>query len=186
MLTRYRTPKTEQRLASRSLAGPTIPAGAPNGSLIRFLSKQMDQAKEDPTEPPGRRLVLLNFSHALTPDQIEAVGRLADAAVDRVVEEPLQLINELPFAPQVRSAVDELPITDREWQFGSFVLHLPGLSPIAALVLAEMHGRTGGFPAIVRMSRSGMLNQYEVAEVIGLQPAREVARMARRATGEDQ
>ncbi|MGH9546163.1 MAG: CRISPR-associated protein Csx15 [Terriglobales bacterium] len=42
-----------------------------------------------------------------------------------------------------------LPAT--EWQQVPLLLNLPSLSVIASMVLAEIHGRIGHFPAVMRL-----------------------------------
>jgi hypothetical protein len=56
--------------------------------------------------------------------------------------------------------------------------HLPTLSIIAALVLAEIHRRGGHFPAVLRLKpvRDAALPQYEIAEILNLEQLRQAAR----------
>ena len=53
---------------------------------------------------------------------------------------------------------------------------------IAACVLAELHGRMGYFPTIVRLRpvAGSVSREYELAELIGLQDVRDAARLMRR------
>ena len=55
------------------------------------------------------------------------------------------------------------------------------LDVIAALVLAEIHGRCGHFPAVVRMRRdqTGAAPVFQVTEIIDLQTLRDEARRER-------
>jgi len=58
---------------------------------------------------------------------------------------------------------------------------LPSLNFIAAALLAELHGRMGYFPPIVRTRPVAdvLPRRYEVAEILDLQSIREQARKQR-------
>jgi len=60
-------------------------------------------------------------------------------------------------------------------------VNLPSLTPIAGLLLAELHGRAGYFPAVVRLrpASGSTPPQYEVAELLNLQAVRDGARAGR-------
>lgn len=63
---------------------------------------------------------------------------------------------------------------------------LPSLNFIAAVLLAELHGRMGYFPTIVRLRpvADATPRRFEVAELIDLQSVRDVARIKRRPNNE--
>jgi len=58
---------------------------------------------------------------------------------------------------------------------------LPSLNFIAAQLLAELHGRMGYFPPVVRTRpvAGAVPRRYEVAEILDLQMTREGARRNR-------
>jgi hypothetical protein len=60
---------------------------------------------------------------------------------------------------------------------------LPSLNFIAALLLAELHGRMGYFPPVVRTRpvEGSLPRRFEVAEILDLQGRRETARVTRNA-----
>ncbi len=68
------------------------------------------------------------------------------------------------------------------WQTDLLLVKLPSLEVIAACVLAELHGRMGYFPTIVRLRpvAGSVSREYELAELIGLQDVRDAARLMRR------
>jgi hypothetical protein len=70
--------------------------------------------------------------------------------------------------------LDNLGWTPAEWQAAPLLVLLPGHSAAAAVVLAELHGRLGHFPDLVRMRpvEGAPLITYEVAEIINLQALR--------------
>ena len=124
-------------------------------------------------------LTLLNFSHPLTADQIAHVEAQLRRDVAYVMDRVVAFDPQQPFADQARRLVDTIDLAPDQWQSRPLVVNLPGFSPIAAALLAELHGRCGGFPAVIRMKHEGALNEYAVAEVIGLQEIRETARKRR-------
>jgi hypothetical protein len=125
-------------------------------------------------------MLALNFSHPLTASQLAAISQISGAQIERVIEIKTQLDPALPFAEQARALVEAVGLSSEEWQTKSLLINLPSFSPVAALVLAELHGRMGYFPAIIRLRPVGGAAQaYEVAEIINLQAVRDEARRAR-------
>ncbi|HEY4722273.1 MAG TPA: CRISPR-associated protein Csx15 [Anaerolineae bacterium] len=126
-------------------------------------------------------MILLNFSHPLSPDQFDRLTALIGRLIERVLAAPAQFDQAQPFGPQAAALIDALALTPEEWQTAPIVVILPSLNFIAASVLAELHGRMGYFPAIVRLRPSAAVvpTRYEVAEVINLQSVRDAARLKR-------
>lgn len=126
-------------------------------------------------------MLLLNFSHPLTPEQLAQVAALTAAAVERVIAVPAQFDTGQPFVPQVQAMLAQVPLTAEEWQTVPLLIVPPALNFITAVLLAELHGRMGYFPAIVRLRpvAGSTPPRFEVAEVINLQVVREQARMWR-------
>jgi hypothetical protein len=127
-------------------------------------------------------MILLNFSHPITPPQLQAVEGLV-GPVDRVQDVETHLEHGQPFATQVKALVDSVGLSPTEWQTTPLLVNLPSLSVIAALVLAELHGRMGHFPAVLRLRPvpGSTPPQFEVAEVLNLQAVRDAARAGRSA-----
>jgi len=126
-------------------------------------------------------MILLNFSHPITPDQIARIEELTGQTVERLVDIPVQFDNQAPFLPQLAELMAQIPLSPQELQTTPLLINLPALNFIAALLLAELHGRMGYFPAVLRtrpISESLPL-RYEVAEVLNLQAVREHSRTAR-------
>ncbi len=130
-------------------------------------------------------MLILNFSHPLTPDQLAQIAALAGQPVERVIELPVQFDNAQPFLPQLQALVDGIPLSPAELQTAPLLVVLPALNYIAALLLAELHGRMGYFPAILRLRpvAGSTPPRFEVAEILNLQAVREAARIARSDTG---
>ena len=127
-------------------------------------------------------MYLLNFAHPLTQAHLAEITRLVNTDPDlTVVDVPTQLDPQRPYVDQVRALVNGIGLTPQAWQTTPMLVNPPGHSSIAACLLAELHGRIGHFPAIVRMRpmANTTLPQFEVAEIINLQDARESARTLR-------
>jgi len=86
-----------------------------------------------------------------------------------------------PFDVQVRRLLNQIDPTGQLWQTEGLVVNPPGYAPAAAVLLAELHGRIGHFPAIVRLRpvAGSTPTRYEVAEVINLQAVRDRSRKQR-------
>jgi len=127
-------------------------------------------------------MLILNFSHPLTPDQLAQVEALTGEPITEVRDIPAQFENEHPFILQVEALADACGLTPEEWQTMPLLIVPPALNFIAVALLAELHGRTGYFPSCLRMRpvANARPPRYEVAEVLDLQAVRDAARAKRR------
>lgn len=126
-------------------------------------------------------MLLLNFSHPLTPDHLHQVEALTGRKVARAIEIHSQIDPQLALASQVTALVDQAGLSPVEWQTSALLVNPPSLNFIAIGLLAELHGRCGYFPAHLRMRpiQNSLPPQYEVAEVLNLQELRDAARKKR-------
>ncbi|MCL4298488.1 MAG: hypothetical protein KJ077_22315 [Anaerolineae bacterium] len=126
-------------------------------------------------------MILLNFSHPLTEVQRQQIEQLAGQPITRLIERMAQFDLERPFAGQATALVDSLGLAPVEWQQEALLLVPPSLNFGAAVVLAELHGRCGYFPPVVRTRPAAetLPPRYEVAEVVNLQAIRDAARKKR-------
>lgn len=126
-------------------------------------------------------MLILNFSHPLTGEQVGAIEQRLGQNVERILPLPAQFDQQQPFVPQVQALIDRAPLTPEEWQTAPLLVVLPSLNYIAAMVLAELHGRMGYFPSVVRLRpvEEALPPRYEVIEVINLQGVRDAARKKR-------
>jgi hypothetical protein len=126
-------------------------------------------------------LIILNFTHPLTPEQVDRIEALTAQAVDRTIQIPTQFDSEHDFVPQVEALADACGLTPAEWQTTPLVIVPPALNFIAVALLAELHGRMGYFPSCVRMRpvAGAVPPRYEVAEILPLNEVRERARRKR-------
>jgi hypothetical protein len=113
---------------------------------------------------------IINFSHPLTEAQQAQIEALAGIPVSRLIEVQRRFDESQPYAVQTRSLVDAAGLSTREWQIPPLLVNLPSLSVIAGLVLAEIQGRSGHLPAILRLRpvAGAAVPQYEVAEILNL------------------
>lgn len=83
--------------------------------------------------------------------------------------------------PQVAALVDQACLSPAERQTRPLLVNPPSLNFIAAVLLAELHGRCGYFPAMLRLRPvpESAPPRYEVAEIINLQSVRDEARKRR-------
>lgn len=124
--------------------------------------------------------LLLNYAHPLTEAQHAQTVALLGAEPE-LRELAAHADRSRPIAEVARELADAAGLSTSEWQTTPLVLNPPALAPLALALIAELHGRCGGFPAIlnVRPVESSLPTRYEVAEVVNLQALREAARTRR-------
>ncbi len=124
---------------------------------------------------------IVNFSHPLTPAQLQQIESLSGQSVEQVIDVKTQLDHTLPFADQAKAVVESVGLSPQEWQATLLLINLPSFNVVAALVLAELHGRMGYFPSVIRLRPvpESMPPQFEVAEILNLHAVREKARLER-------
>lgn len=126
-------------------------------------------------------MILLNFSHPLTSAQQAQIEALTGQSVARIIDAMPHFDEQQPFPPQLQTLVAQVALTPAQWQSEPLLVVLPSLNFIAAALLAELHGRMGYFPPVVRTRPVADVvpRRYEVAEILDLQGIREMARKAR-------
>jgi hypothetical protein len=125
-------------------------------------------------------MLLLNFSHPLTSEQIEQVKKLANENIDDVRTIPVQIDHIQPLDQQITALVDTVGLTAQEWQTAHLLINPPGYAPAAFVLLAELHGRIGHFPTLLRLRPTqSPITTYEAAELINLQAICDAARQKR-------
>lgn len=126
-------------------------------------------------------IIIINFSHPLTDKHLEQIKTLTGRKIERVIEVNSQVDSQKPLVPQVMELVDRAGLSPAEWQTLPLLINPPSLNFIAVALLAELHGRCGYFPAILRLRpiEGSLPPQYEVAEVLDLQAIRDRARQNR-------
>jgi len=125
-------------------------------------------------------MIVLNFSHPLTDEHKSQIEALAGTPVDEVRTVPVQINQSEPLIPQVSASVDATQLSSQEWQTHALLINPPGYAPAAFVLLAELHGRIGHFPSLIRLRpKPGPVTTYEVAELLNLQAVRDASRTRR-------
>ena len=139
---------------------------------IHFPPATAGHASATPT------IYLLNFTRPLTPVQRSQIEAQLGQRLAQVIEQMARFVEDLPFDRQCVRLIDGVGLTPHEWQTLPILVHLPGFAPGAACLLAELHGRMGHFPALVRLRPlpDRLPADYAVAEIINLQAVRHAAR----------
>ena len=120
--------------------------------------------------------LVLNFGHPLSD---AAQAELADVIgeFDTVLAR-VSLDMESPLGPQIATVVEGMKLSSEQLQTRRLVAILPGASVAAALVLAEIHGRSGNWPTIVHLVRAED-GVFHMGELVDLQQTRNTARTSR-------
>jgi len=88
---------------------------------------------------------------------------------------------EKSFTDQTRALVESLNIDSNTWQTELILINPPAFNAIALALFAELNGRMGYFPAIIRLKPipGSTPPRFAFAEIINLQAIREQARSQR-------
>lgn len=126
-------------------------------------------------------MIILNFSHPLSESQVRQIESLTPHNVEQVIDLSVQFDNDIPYEPQIRLLADRIPLDSETLQTARILVNPPALNFITAMLLAELHGRMGFFPPILRLrpEPESMPPAFEVFEIINLQHIREEARKTR-------
>lgn len=126
-------------------------------------------------------MILLNFAHPLTKQQLEQIESLTGESVERLIEINSQIDPQEPLIPQVMTLTDRCGLSPVEWQTLPILVNPPSLNFSAVILIAELHGRMGYFPPCIRLRpvKDALPPRFEVAEILNLQAVREAARAAR-------
>ena len=125
-------------------------------------------------------MLILNFSHPLTNEQRAQIEALAKTSIEEVRTIPVQIDQSNLLEPQITTIVNAVGLSSEEWQTLPLLINPPGYAPAAFVLLAELHGRIGHFPSLIRLRpKPGPITTYEVAELLNLQAIREEARLRR-------
>jgi len=126
-------------------------------------------------------MIVINFSHPVTSEQKVKIETFTEQSIKEILTVPSQFSQEQPFPSQIRALVDSIGLSSDEWQTLPILINPPSYNFAALSLMAELHGRMGYFPAIIRIRPipESTPPRYEVAEIINLQSVREQAREQR-------
>jgi len=123
-------------------------------------------------------MIIINFAHPLTESHLREISIIGGEAVEEVIEIDSSIDTTKPITPQVLELINKVKFTKRDWQTNPILLNLPSLNYTAAILISEIHGRSGHFPAFIRMRpvKEAAITKFEVAEIVDLQTVRNTAR----------
>ena len=126
-------------------------------------------------------MIILNFSHPITEDQKVKILAVTDQEINQIITIPSQFSQQQSFPEQIRHVVDGINLSPKQWQELPILINPPAYNYAALTLLAELHGRMGYFPTIIRIRPvpDSTPIRFEVAEIINLQTVREHARKRR-------
>ncbi len=123
-------------------------------------------------------MILLNFGYPISEEQQAIIEKMVSASIDEIIDIPIYFENGESFSAQTADLFSGHQIPVDKLLIQPVLVNLPSHSFIASLILAELHGRMGRFPAIIRYRPvAGSLPvRYEVSEIVDLQRIRDKAR----------
>ena len=126
-------------------------------------------------------MILINFAHPLTSEQLDQIEALTNQKVERTIETPAGINPQEEMHSQVIKLIEQAGLSPSEWQTYPLLINPPSLNFIAITLLAELHGRCGYFPAHLRMRpvEGRVPIEYEAAEILNIQAIRDNARETR-------
>ncbi len=131
----------------------------------------------------GDRFLVLNFSgHPVLPGQQKKILQLMGWPKLEVIDVQMGTVKEDEnFLNTALRKVDGIDLLSNEWQTFSLIAVPAGFSPLWSALLAEIHGRLGHFPDVVRLrpAPQGEKEKFEVAEILDLRDIRHQARAKR-------
>lgn len=123
-------------------------------------------------------MILLNFSHPLSAEQLLIAETLVSSKFTSIIDIKTHLNHQTSFPLQVNALICDIPLTSQQWQNSKILVVPPSLSIISCILLSELHGRMGYFPAVLRVKPvpGSTPPVFEPAEVLNLQAIRDASR----------
>ena len=133
--------------------------------------------------PPGQRYLVLNFSsHLILPNQQQTIQKKMNWPTSELMDARLGNVPEnRNFVATLVNHIEKIDLLPNEWQTCRMVVVPAGYAPAWSVLLAELHGRLGYFPDVVRLrpASTHAEEKFEVAEVVPLREIRGQARAKR-------
>lgn len=151
--------------------------------LVTDLTGWVRRRFGQPLPAPDQRYLVLNFSaHPVMPGQRQAIQAKMGWPTLEVIEARLGNVPEdRDFVSEVLEYVAQIDLLPAEWQTCRLVVVGAGYAPAWSVLLAELHGRLGYFPDLVRLrpALAWSDEKYEVVEIVSLREIRNQARARR-------
>ena len=130
-----------------------------------------------PAEPRTNGIIVLNFAQSLTMQQQTQIEELSNTTIENIITISTLINEEEPLEPQIASLIEAVDQSTHDWHKRDILINPPGYAPAAILLLAEIHGRIGHFPTLIRMRpKYASVTTYEVIQLLNLQTIRDAAR----------
>ena len=153
---------------------------ARSADLRQRPARRARAAHEPATTGVSVPLIVLNFTHPLTDDQLAALRELTAAPFELRSATSHMLPDQTP--EQVAQLLaDAVGLSAQEWQTLPLLVNLPGHATIAAALIAELHGRCGYFPTVllIRPRPDSAPPRFDLTGLLNLQQVRDQARRQR-------
>jgi len=126
-------------------------------------------------------MICVNFGHPLTVEQVHQIETLCRLPIERVIEVTCQIDENETIWPQISAIADRAGLSTSQWQTLALIVIPPPLHIAATVLMAELHGRMGHFPSIVRFRSidNHQVVRFEVVEIVNLHEIRQKARQMR-------
>lgn len=128
----------------------------------------------------GTRQLIINFSgHPVLPGQQKDIGKMMHWPSPEIINVSLgNVAEDHNFVSTIEKAVEKIALSPEEWQSTPIVVIAAGYSAVWSVVLAELHGRLGYFPDVVRLRPASTVSneKFEVAEIMNLREVRHKSR----------
>ena len=152
--------------------------------ILRFLRNALRRTKRIFSQYRDRdgRYLVLNFSgHPVLPGQQKKIRNIMGWPMLDVIDVPIGTVSENErFLRVAIEKVDSIDLLPEEWQTVPIVVIPAGYSYLWSPIIAELHGRLGHFPDVVRIRPvKDEREKFEVAEILDLRDIRHQARAKR-------
>ena len=105
------------------------------------------------------------------------IEELSNTTIEHIITISTLINEEELLEIQITSLIEAVDLSIHDWHKRDILINPPGYTPAAILLLAEIHGRIGHFPTIIRMRPNHTsITAYEVIELLNLQTIRDAAR----------
>ena len=130
-----------------------------------------------PAAPRTNEILVLNFARPLTAQQQTQIEELSSTTIENIINIPTLINEEERLEPQIANLIEAVDQSIHDWHKRDILVNPPGYAPAAILLLAEIHGRIGHFPTIIRMRPNHTsITTYEIIELLNPQTIRDAAR----------
>lgn len=124
---------------------------------------------------------IVNFSHPITATHQRQIADLLNIDITQllIIDVRCQIDQTQPLVPQAAAIVDAAGLFSEDWQTRPLVVNPPALANASLTVVADIHGRMGYWPPILRVVADNEVGGFKVSEIVQLQRVRDDGRWMR-------